>query len=898
MINQTISHYKILEKLGEGGMGVVYKAEDTKLKRDVALKFLPSHTIASEDDKQRFIQEAQAAASLSHANIATVFGIDEHNEDMFIAMEYIEGQTLKDKISEGPLKLKDAVKIAKQIAEGLAAAHEKGVVHRDIKSANIMLTGKNQVKIMDFGLAKMAAGSMVTKAGTTLGTIAYMSPEQARGETVDHRSDIFSLGVILYEMITGQLPFKGEYETAIVYSIMNVDPEPLTAVRTGVPMDFEKIVSKLLAKDPDDRYQNIIELPVDLKNVDMTSTGTSQITTESLMAQAGRKQKFWQRAVMWQAATFIGIIVTFIVVWYLKPGPAQIPRPTYINQYELPSDSRLRFSSGSGIAISPDGRNIAFVADADEGVMIFIKPSGKLESYPLPGTESAIYPFFSPDGRTLGFIAGGRLMRIDIDGTNLSKIADIEFPYSQYARGAAWNEDKTIIFGVHGSGLLRVADSGEIPEYITTARDTSIGVKAHYWPHVLPGGRHVLFTIYPYGDKLENARTGILSLETYEWETLIPTESYNARYVPSYGPSKGHIVYIRQGGLNAVPFDLEKLKITGTPEPLPEEINTRNNSAAGEAFYSVSSNGTLVYIATGEDAASERNLVWVDRNSNETSLNVEEGSFSVPRISPDGRKIAVAKEIDPNERGDIWIYNIEGGTPYQMTTGGVWTFAWTPDSKEIVFSSSSNSYDIFSQPVDGSEEPELLYASQYNAFPTSCSRDGMLVFWELSPDNIRDIYLLDLETKEVEEYLKTEFNEFNAVFSPDGRWIAYNSNEIQDRLNVIVRPYPIRGDVKWPISIDGGRSPVWSPDGKHLYYSDYSDNLIEVSYETDPVFTVTGSEELFRGGYRSVGPWAYWDFHPDDFRILKFKDLGEPNKFYFKTNWFEELKAKFKDENK
>ncbi len=277
MIGKTISHYKILEKLGEGGMGVVYKAEDTKLNRTVALKFLPTNQLATDDEKQRFEQEAKAAAQLSHANIATVYEINEHEGQTFIAMEFIEGETIAEMVKDRPLKIKDAIKIAQQIAEGLHCAHELGIVHRDIKSANIMITKKGVAKIMDFGLAKMSTASMLTKAGTTLGTISYMSPEQSHGEKVDHRADIWSLGVVLYEMISGQLPFKGDYESAIVYSIMNEPPEPLTAVRTGVPMDLERIVNKLLAKDRDERYQNIIELPVDLKNVSLQDTATSRV---------------------------------------------------------------------------------------------------------------------------------------------------------------------------------------------------------------------------------------------------------------------------------------------------------------------------------------------------------------------------------------------------------------------------------------------------------------------------------------------------------------------------------------------------------------------------------------------------------------------------------------------
>jgi len=321
MIGKTISHYKILEKLGEGGMGIVYKAEDTKLKRIVALKFLPPELTRDSEAKERFIHEAQAAGTLSHTNIATIYGIDEHEGNTFIAMEFIEGQTLKEKIKKGPLKLKEAITIAKQIAEGLSAAHEKSIIHRDIKSANIMLKEKNQVKIMDFGLAKIATGSMVTKAGTTLGTIAYMSPEQAQGEPVDHRSDIFSFGVVLYEMIAGQLPFKGQYEQAIVYSILNEDPELLTAIRTSVPMKLEEIVNKLLAKDPDERYQHVDELPVDLKAIDIEPTITSGTSSRAGAEKVSQQHVSLRQAVPWSLVALIAVVAILIgavSIWYLQ----------------------------------------------------------------------------------------------------------------------------------------------------------------------------------------------------------------------------------------------------------------------------------------------------------------------------------------------------------------------------------------------------------------------------------------------------------------------------------------------------------------------------------------------------------------------------------------------------
>ncbi len=396
MIGKTISHYKILAKLGEGGMGVVYKAEDAKLKRLVALKFLSTIALDGED-KSRFLREAQAAAALNHPNICTIHAIDEADGQMFIAMEFIEGQSLLEKIASGMLQVASVIDIAKQIAEGLQAAHEKGITHRDIKSANIMITEKGQVKIMDFGLAKLArGGTMLTKEGMTLGTAAYMSPEQAQGEAVDHRTDIWSLGVVLYEMISGQLPFRGEYEQAMMYSIVNEEPEPLTSIRSNVPMDLERVVAKMLAKNPGARYQHVDELPVDLKTIDLSATGTSRISTAKVTKQTEKQTAFWPHAIPW-SITVLVTLAALVAIWLLqRPSPSPVKRWNI----DLPESAPIApiGSAPLGIgqpalALSPGGTNLVYVADLAGKTQLFRRQMDQFEVVPIPGTEGAYNPF-------------------------------------------------------------------------------------------------------------------------------------------------------------------------------------------------------------------------------------------------------------------------------------------------------------------------------------------------------------------------------------------------------------------------------------------------------------------------------------------------------------------------
>jgi serine/threonine-protein kinase len=899
LVGARISHYKIIEKIGEGGMGAVYKAEDSKLARTVALKFLLPQALGSADERSRFIHEARAAASLSHPNICTVHEIDEANGQTFIAMEYVEGESLKDKIGAGPLKLKEAIEIAAQVAGGLAEAHQKGIVHRDVKPANIMITEKGQAKIMDFGIAKSSSRTLMTKEGTTLGTVSYMSPEQVRGDAVDGRSDTWSVGALLYEMVTGVQAFKGGYEQAIIYSILNAEPEPMTAVRTGVPMELERIVGKALAKEPEDRYQHIEEMPVDLRAVKTSTTDVSKPTMMTMQAVA-RPSRVTRRRTLAYAlgALILGILLGVVSTKNLILSGASKPKPVTRFTVHAPEGLALERNAPC-LAISPDGRTLVFAASApNEKPSLYRRDLDELEAALIPGTEGAGDPFFSPDGQWIAFYADGKLKKVLLSGGAPMTICDAKYA----GTGAAWGGDDGIVLPLAVStGLVRISGAADTFDVLTTP-DVEDGEICHRRPCVLPDGNGVLFTTMTGNGR---PRLDALNLKTMEKSPLLQGVT-RAQYLDA-----GHLVYAQAGGLRAVEFDPKKLEITGAPVPVLDAVYGRIYYGVEVSYFGVSLGGNLAYLPGSVDSGAKR-LVLMSRSGEPRSFVEDRGDFRYLELSPDGTKLAVTDFADRSDSKDIWIYDVERGTRTRLKGGGFTNLMarWTPDGGWITYACNKvGPMNMFWKPADGSGEAQQLLLDGDSQFPESWSPDGRtLAFTQLSPEMGGDIYMLSVDappslpdsgapaagvplydSTAVSPFVVTPYYERSPRFSPDGKWVAYSSDE-SGQYEIYVRPFPGPGGVS-VVSTEGGRAPVWSRNGSELFFVN-GDRMVSVEIDTQPELRVGRPETLFVGGFdANPAEVQNYDVSLDGRGFIMVEAVAEkaPDRIIVVINWLREL---------
>ena len=883
MIGKTILHYKIIEKLGEGGMGVVYKAEDTKLERTVALKFL-SLTSIGEEEKKRFKREAKAAASLNHPNIATVFAIDEADDQTFIAMEFIEGKSLQDIVGAQhavPLPLDDAINYATQTAAGLQAAHEKDITHRDIKSANIMVTDKGQIKIMDFGLAKLANRSKLTQLGTTLGTAAYMSPEQSRGENTDHRSDIWSLGVVLYEMISGQIPFRGDYEQAVIYSIQNEEPEPLTSLRSGVPIALDGIIAKALAKDPGIRYQNVEELPADLKALDTAALSRSRISAVSQPPRDTRSsQGFSSR--FWIAVGVLGTAIAIALWGWLRP----LPTTNSVTRFsiDLPPGHHFTTQGRLAPAISADGQKIVYSVTTAENRLLYARELDGFEAMPIAGSDGGSDPFFSPDGKSVGFRSPGMVKIAPFSGGSVFALAN-----AQGLTGGSWRPDNMIVFAPYiNTGIWRLSADGGEPQEITRL-DLSKKESSHGWPQFLPGGKAIIFVIEISGKTFDEATIVAQVLESGQRKVLIEGGTF-ARYLPT-----GHLLFARSDALYAVEFDPENLLVGGSPVQVLSGV--AYGKGRGTSQYDVADNGTLIYLPGGDDLWRNE-LLLMDHLGASKPLFQAQGAYFPPSLSPDGRFLAIAIGSSNN---DIWLFDTQRETQTRLTFEGenAWP-AWLPDGSKIVFSSDRGGvFNLYSVTVDGSGVLQRLTTSEFSQNATDCSPDGRFIaFQQESPQTKSDIWLLPVTGGgKPQPFRQTRFNESGAVFSRDGRWLAYQSDESgQDE--IYVQAFEGSGK-RTPISVNGGHNPRWSPNEDELFY--LNDNkMIAVKISPGREISAGRPRALFdlpaSGGPRGFG----YDVTPDGKHFVVNKEGSQIRftRMNVVLNWFEELQRKMQEENR
>ena len=878
LVGNKIGAFKITEIIGRGGMGVVYKGHDSRLDRVVAVKAMPAHLLKDKSAQARFRREARLLASLSHPNIGAIHDIIEQEDRVdYLILEYVPGQTLAERIAAGPMKIPEALSVALKIAEAVAAAHDNGAIHRDLKPSNIKITPEGKVKVLDFGLAKAAPvvgadpQSRVTKPGRVVGTPAYMSPEQARGKPADRRTDIWSFGCVLYEMLTGRLPFEGETATDTLARIIEREPD-WDQLPPTTPRNIRVLLRRCLAKDLSRRLQHMGDAVIELDETLNMPPDESEIAEPS----AGRS-----RRILWRvgiACTLAGLAIGLITALLFFRGSAtstavgigegQVRRFSIT----LPENQVLFFQSsvfGSrrpAFAVSADGSRLIYVARVGQTVQLFERRIGEFRSKPIPGTNTAVAPFFSPDGESVGFFDDEGLLRV----VSLLGGQPVTVCSKASQSGGSWGSDGMIYFFIEGVGLARVPATGGGPELLDTESEL---VQGNY-PQILPGCKDVLIT--------SRAGVSIFSLENRKSKILIP-DGYFARYVPT-----GHLVYVRAGAIEAVPFNLTTCEVTGRSVPVLEGVQL--NSVIRTAQFAFSDEGMLVYVPGGD--IRKTTPTWVDREGNVEPLAMPARSYGALKLSPDGKRLAIsAIEAKIN----IYIYDITHKREIRLTKEGRNTHPfWTPDGRRVLFNHRSEQTEgllnLFWAPADGSGEPELLVSP--GGSPWSWSPDGkwLAVHGDRSGTK-HDLCILSMENLgEQKVILETEFTEWGPSISPDGRWIAYSSNQGGGTFQIYVRPYPAMDRII-PISRESGEEPIWSRNGDELFYRNKNKWMV-VSISTEPEFVAGTPEVLFEGPYGQVGGLSY-DAAPDGQRfmvLLPEHDDSQVRELHVVTNWFEELK--------
>jgi len=846
--------YEIVGLLGSGGMGEVYRARDPRLRREVAIKVIPEG-LADRERLRRFEQEARAAGALNHPNVLAVHDIGTHEGTPYVVSELLEGQTLRQRLEGGALPVRKALDHAIQIAQGLAVAHDKGIVHRDLKPENLFVTDDGRVKILDFGLAKLTqpgalAGDhdptdtgATTESGTVLGTAGYMSPEQVRGERADHRSDVFSFGAVLYEMLSGRRAFRRETAAETMNAILKEDPAELSRTGVQVPPGLAGVVQRCLEKRAGERFHSAHDLAFAL---------------EAISAGSTRPHGPW-RSALFPGALLVAAVA--LVAWATGRRSATAPGPL-IHAAIVETNADGIYVPFGSLAVSPDGSRVAYVADTpgmDRGKdqwerrRIHVRRFDEPEATSLSGTEGARGLFFSPDGQWIGFTEGTELKKVPVSGGAVLTVHDVK----DFGMGATWTSDDTILFADGSRGALwRVGADGGAAEVLASP-DRGRGEQAYRWPEILPGGRAVLFSVRSFDDtESDDGAIDALSLETGERKRLV-VGGAAARYAPS-----GHLVYAREDTLRAVRFDADRLEVVG---PSAEVLSgVAPDRRFGAPAFGVAEDGTLVYLPGVPDPGPS--AVWVDRQGVASPLFDEPGAYAALRLSPEQGRVAVAVG---SQAGRIAVYDRASGrlnpaTQRPVSADPVWgvDLAWRPDGTQIAFQSGGGSGDLLQVAADGSGAVETLLESEYPARPASFSPDGRYLAFEQShPETGLDIWLLPMDgSGEPTPFLVTPFHESSPAFSPDGRWIAYASYQTGES-DVFVTPFPGPGP-RMRVSTEGGSSPRWTRGGREIVYRNAGE-VVAVPVETGDGLTVGAPRMLFEGRYRGA-----WDVTPDGERFL------------------------------
>jgi Tol biopolymer transport system component len=829
-------------------MGEVYRARDTRLGREVAVKVLPSHLSGDPGRRERFEREARAVSALNHPNICVLHDIGSQEGVDFLVLEHLEGETLAARLARGPLPPDQVLRFAAQVADALDKAHRQGIVHRDLKPANVMLT-KSGTKLLDFGLAKLreegpgpggpagatgasllpTATRQLTTAGTVLGTFQYMAPEQLEGKEADVRTDIFALGVLVYEMATGRKAFEGASQASLIAAILKEQPRPIAELQPLSPVGLDRIVQACLAKDPDERIQMAHDVRLQLawlgeEAMSGASSSAGLAARRTTDATAGRRRV--GALVAGIGGLLIGLAGAALTWWLRTPVPAQ---RLSVN-LELPSKTHLD-SQNTSLAFSPDGRTLAFAATGPEGKqMLWLRALDSLQAQPISGTDGATYPFWSPDGRFIGFFAEGKLKKVQAGGGTVQTLCE-----AGDGRGASWGADGTIVFApAPFGGLSQVPSAGGAPTPLTTLAEDGT---THRLPHFLPDGRRLLFFASQPGKK-DTSGIQVIDLET-KAVTLVAKENSEGRYVPP-----GNLVFVRDGNLMAQPMDLASLRLAGEAVPIAEKVSFNPNRWTGA--FTLSETGLMLY-QTGT-AFARSQLTWFDADGRGQGNVGEPANFVDVKLSPDGRR-AAATVLSSAGRFDIWLYDLLRGVGSRFTFDqeGASSPLWSPDGRLVAYTDFNNR--IFAKASDGASEARgLLMETGANRGLDDWSPDGSSIFfWSQAGSTGIDVHVLPLaQDGKPRPVFATSATERYAHLSPDGRWLLYSSDE-SGRPEVYVVSYPGPGG-RWQVSTGGAQGGVWVEEGRRIVYADLADKLWSVDVTSEGGNLSIGGPRAIFGG--------------------------------------------------